>query len=111
MTTKKNLIYFISAALIISCAVFFYQHGRPAREEQVLLKVAPIQTVYGWGYNILANDKLYIHQEYIPAISGKKGFQSKADALKVGNLVVSKISSNQRPTISEAELKQLGIIQ
>jgi len=57
----------------------------------------------------LADDKIYIKQEFIPGVPGKLGFKSAEDALKVGNLVVKKISSNQSHTISAGELDSLGI--
>ena len=45
----------------------------------------------------------------MPAVPGKRGFKSEADALMVGKLVVKKITSNQQPTITIRELDSLGV--
>jgi hypothetical protein len=73
------------------------------------LQPKAIQAGNGWGYDILANGKVYIHQEFIPAVPGKLRFSNEADALKVGRRVVDKMSSNQLPSISVEDLKELGI--
>ncbi|MEJ0080719.1 MAG: DUF4907 domain-containing protein [Puia sp.] len=43
------------------------------------------------GYNIIAEGKVHIKQEYMPAVPGKRGFKSAADAMLVGNLVIKKL--------------------
>ena len=64
----------------------------------------------GWGYNIFINERLYIHQPYIPAVGGHKSFESDADALKVAKLVKEKIKNNIiPPTITINELDSLSI--
>jgi hypothetical protein len=67
--------------------------------------------VYGWGYNIIAEKKVYIKQEYMPAVSGKRGFKSANDAMMVGNLVVEKITKSEMPTITIHELDSMGLYQ
>src|SRR5436190_11918288 len=39
-----------------------------------------------YGYDVLADDRLMIHQKSIPAMSGNEGFKTKADASKVAQL-------------------------
>jgi Domain of unknown function (DUF4907) len=111
MTIRKSHIYLIGAALIVSSAVFFYRHRQTSHEGQVLLRAVPIQTPYGWGYNILEDNKIYIHQEFMPGIPGKHGFATKEDAVLVGNRVIEKISSNQMPTMDSSDLRTLGIFK
>src|SRR5690606_40657579 len=36
-----------------------------------------------WGYDILRNNQLFVHQPNIPAISGAKGFNSEEQAISV----------------------------
>ena len=38
---------------------------------------------YTYGYDVLADGRLMIHQKSIPAMAGNEGFKSKADAEKV----------------------------
>lgn len=64
----------------------------------------------GWGYDIYMDDKLYIHQPHIPAISGVQVFSSEADAQSIAGLVVKKINLHvMPPTVTTEELQALGI--
>ncbi|MBY0426967.1 MAG: DUF4907 domain-containing protein [Cytophagales bacterium] len=64
-----------------------------------------------WGYNILINGKLKIHQPNIPGIPGESGFKSKLSALKTAELAIKKIKQGlMPPTISTEELKKLNAI-
>jgi hypothetical protein len=64
-----------------------------------------------WGYDILQNGKIYIHQPHIPGIAGNLGFESEADAQKVAQLVILKIVQQQTPpSISQQELDSLGVL-
>ena len=63
----------------------------------------------GWGYTIGINEKIIIKQTVIPTVSQKRSFESEADALKVGNLVLKRIKQNLSPTISKKDLILLEI--
>ncbi len=66
----------------------------------------------GYGYDILNDGKLYIHQPIIPAISGKQGFKTEADAKRVGEYVKNKIDNGiMPPTLTVDELKKLGVVK
>src|ERR1700681_1218954 len=102
MTIRKTYSLIAIAALLTCFAVIFFSKYK-SQDDKVFIYAEPIQTVYGWGYNIIADGKIHIKQEYMPAAPGKKGFKSAADALLIGNMVIKKISSNQMPTISVRE--------
>ena len=76
----------------------------------MFVQVRAFQTSGGWGYQILADGKSYIKQNFIPAIQGRHSFQTKEQALLVGNKVLEKIEHKQPPAISVAELKEMHII-
>jgi Domain of unknown function (DUF4907) len=110
MTIRGKYSLIAIAALLTSFAViFFSRHNAASQEEKVFIYAEPVQTVYGWGYNIMAGDKVHIKQEYMPAVPGKQGFKSAAEAMMVGNMVVKKITANQLPTITIRELDSLGL--
>ena len=69
------------------------------------------KTADGWGYSILVNNHTFIRQSMIPVIAGQKSFAKEADAKMIGDLVVSKLKSHQKPTIHLEELQQLGITE
>jgi hypothetical protein len=64
-----------------------------------------------WGYDILVNDKLTIHQPSIPSLPGNEGFKTKEGAEKVAKLVIEKMKKGEMPpSIDEKELKKLKAI-
>ncbi|OQP50168.1 hypothetical protein A4D02_27445 [Niastella koreensis] len=64
----------------------------------------------GYGYDIYVNGKLFVHQPFVPGLSGVKGFSRKSDARKVAILVVKKINLGiMPPTIKREELDSLKI--
>jgi hypothetical protein len=64
----------------------------------------------GWGFDILKDGKPMIHQPHIPAVSGTKGFASRAEAEAAGRLMLDKISKGvMPPTVSVEELDSMGI--
>lgn len=63
-----------------------------------------------WGYDVLIDGHIYVHQPSVPAVGGSAGFTSEADAKKVALLVVSKIKQNiLPPSVTPEELKELGV--
>ena len=108
MTIRNKFSLIGITALLICFAVIFF--GRKNRDsEKVFLHATAVQTVYGWGYNIMADSRIYIKQEFIPSIPGKQGFKSSEDALRVANLVIKRISDGQEATITPQDLDSLGV--
>jgi hypothetical protein len=108
MTIRKTYSLIAIAALLICFAVIFFSRYKE-RSQKVFIYAEPVQTVYGWGYNIIASGKVHIKQEYMPAVPGKRGFKSANDAMLVGNLVVNKITENKMPAVTLHELDSLGL--
>ena len=78
-----------------------------------VFKVDSIETngSRGWGYDIMIDNNLYIHQPNIPAIMGNNGFSSEEHARKAGEFVVYKIRKNiMPPTVTPEELDSMGVI-
>jgi hypothetical protein len=108
MTIRKTYSLIAIAALLVCFAVIFFSH-HAGREKEVYIYAEPFHTDYGWGYNILADGKVHIKQQYMPAVPGRRGFKTEADAMMVGHLVVKKITQNQLPTITIHELDSMGL--
>lgn len=74
------------------------------------IKIKIFKTETGWGYDIIINQRLYIHQSNIPALGGNQSFKTNTDAKKVAALVKQKIKNNIiPPTITINELDSLNI--
>ena len=61
----------------------------------------------GWGYDIFRGNNLLIHQQYIPALGGKRGFDTKEQATMVANMVLQKLQQNRLPTVTTFEISQI----
>lgn len=65
----------------------------------------------GFGYNILIDGAIFIHQTSIPAMAGNNAFTTKDKAELVANLMVYKLKNNiMPPSISKQELDSLKIL-
>lgn len=84
-----------------------------AKIETQIFKVDSIEGngTRGWGYNILIDGRLYIHQPNIPAVMGNAGFSSEEKAAKAGSFIVYKIRNNVLPpSVTPEELDSLGVL-
>jgi len=64
-----------------------------------------------WGYDILVDGRMKIHQPSIPGQPGNEGFNTKEKAEKVARLVIKKMKDGEMlPTITAEELKKLKAI-
>lgn len=87
------------------------ENDRRNQIEYTQIKTAVFESQAGWGYEIIIDDKIYIHQSYIPAISGTKSFSSKNDALKVAEYVATKIKKYHKlPSLTYNELDSLNVL-
>ena len=79
------------------------------KSDSLFYKIIKINN--GWGYDIYMNEKIYIHQNCIPAISGYKNFICKEDAEKIAKVIIEKIKNHIiPPSITKDELNKNGII-
>lgn len=105
---KWGLSIVLLAGIIVCVWVGIYRRMQWKKNHfQVELKA--IQTPLGWGYDILMNGHPYIHQDRIPDIRGEHGFQSKEEALAVGQRVYDRLVKEQIPVISIEEMRQLNV--
>jgi hypothetical protein len=64
----------------------------------------------GYGYDILVNDTVFIHQPNIPAISDNIGFPTEAGAKQIANLVITKIRNHEMPpSVTREELVKFSL--
>lgn len=65
----------------------------------------------GFGYNIIEDGKLRIHQTSIPSVAGIRGFSSQEKAMKVAEFVIFKMKNKIfPPTVDRAELDSLQVL-
>ena len=104
--------------LKIICVIVFFLTGfsgkaqeMPAVKKQEITYVIIPAGNNTWGYDILMDKKLTIHQPSIPGVQGEMGFKTKADAEKIAKLVVGKMKKGEMPpNVSIEEMKKLKAI-
>ena len=106
---KKSYILLLASLLLVIAIIGFSAKTDSEHKNMLLVESAPFEVPGGWGYNIMVDHKIFIHQEMIPAIQGNKAFGSKIDAEKVSNLIVHKITSKRMPSVTKSELDSLQI--
>lgn len=97
----------ISVALAVVTGIYTRLHNN--RNDLLKVEVASFRTTEGWGYDIKVDNKIFIHQETIPAIPGERKFLLEQDALKTGNAVMEKLIKGEHPSLSYEEVMALGL--
>ena len=100
---------------MILLGIFFFaasklEWDQGEQSQPLLLRTKVIALDEGYGYQIFNGDILMIHQDFIPALEGKRPFASSKDAKSVANLVKNKILAGQSPRVSLQELYDLDIV-
>jgi hypothetical protein len=95
--------------VIIGTFSYGFYKRKKWRHDHALLELKAIPVKNGWGYDILQDGHAWCHQDYIPAVSGLRVFQTKEDALAAGKIVYDKAIAGQLPDITEAEMRAKGI--
>jgi len=110
MINRQKNFYTIAAFITLFALSYSCNHAAKENTSQGhKLDIAAIQVGNGWGYNILVDNKVYIHQYCIPAVGGNKVFSSKEDALKTARVVVEKMMKGKIPSITRHDLDSLNI--
>lgn len=105
---KWGLSLLMLAAIVVCIGIGVYRRMQ-WKKDHLLVVLKAIRTPGGWGYDILTNGHPYIHQDRIPDIRGEHGFQSKEEALAVGQKVYERLVANQLPIISIEEMRALHV--
>ena len=109
LTMQMIKKYWIYLLLLVSIIFFIYKKFIITSNT---LQVKTFPLPQGWGYDVYKNNKIFIHQEMIPAIEGTKTFVSKEEAERVGELVLTKMKLGKGgglPQVKVAELDSLKI--
>ena len=87
------------------------RQANPYANADLTIRIIP--SVNGtFGYDILLQEKPFVHQPSIPALPGNEGFKTRERAQRVAELVVKKIRSGEiPPTVSVEELNSMGVMK
>jgi hypothetical protein len=71
------------------------------------IKARIFEGLNGWGYDILVDDSLFIHQESVPVKTGSKGFSQKEQAEQTAQIIINKMKRGEHPTVTTFEIEQI----
>ncbi|MBJ2172711.1 DUF4907 domain-containing protein [Aureibaculum sp. A20] len=106
---KKKFFIIGFVILLTTLIVFIVKKNNNFDASSKLYSIETFKVDQGWGYNILQQDKLFIKQNYIPAVKGNHPFFTKNDAYKTAKLVIKRLDKNKLPTITIEDLKHLNV--
>jgi hypothetical protein len=95
----KQFIFFL--VLVLLCAAIF------SCKEQKGLHYQTFQTNRGWGYNVLVNQQILIHQDILPVQGTVQGFASEQQASAAAEIVVERLKNRERPSLTGADLLRI----
>lgn len=113
---KAALLILLSTTLFLACTRKEPQtesnsiKNRPPLATDKSVTISTFEVSGGWGYDILINDTVYIHQNHVPAINGMYVFATESEAFRVADVIAEKINNNIiPPTIDQEEMQALGV--
>lgn len=101
-TIKRHNIFVVGISVIIATGLWIVPS---MRNKQPVFSYKIFKTTPGWGYDILVNDTLQIHQDFMPVLSEKRGFSEQQQAKQAAELVITKLKAGKSPAISRTELE------
>ena len=112
-TIKRNWVYlfFGLSALIFVAGRLRGSDKHGSRTGDLQLTMRTVKTETGWGYDLLLNDTVYIHQDRIPALPGQHSFLCESDARSIGRLALARLKHTRFPVITIAELDSCHILR
>jgi hypothetical protein len=99
--SKKHKLVLLAALMIAAGSTFFLLVIKPAPKEGIYYNV--FKTEHGWGYDVLVNENIVIHQPFEPGKPGNNGFRTKEAAGADAQNVIEKIKSTVNPVNGQKE--------
>ena len=96
-------VWAVAVAMIVTGAVEWVSKQQPGND-WLPIDLHTLKMSDGWGYEVLVDKKIFIHQDCIPAVASFKKFRSESDALLIGQLVLEKIKKAQKPVITQQDI-------
>lgn len=108
--SKKHILVLLAAILIAAGSTIFLLVVQPATSPKGL-SYNCYKTDRGWGYDVLVNDRIIIHQPFVPGKEGLNGFSTEKEAGIDAQTVIEKIKSGEHPLFSQKQLQRPGVLR
>jgi hypothetical protein len=100
---KNKLVIIILGIAVGAAVVYFFQNKKETQQ----LSYQLFKTDKGWGYDILVNKTVYIHQDNVPVINRSKGFDTQQQAQQAAMLVINKVKVKKAPVLDKSEVENI----
>lgn len=97
----------ILVSLAVSAGIWIIATANQRGNKNLRVSYSIFLGSQGWGYDILVNDSVFIHQESVPAMAGEKGFPSKMQAEQAAQLIINKMKRRRLPSVTTFEMEQI----
>lgn len=92
-------------------AVAVKEQRNPYAGAKISIKIIP-SVNKTFGYDILVNERILVHQPNIPAVPGSNGFTTSGSARKVAEFVANKVRKNEMPpSVTIDDLNRMGVLK
>jgi hypothetical protein len=105
--SRKHKLVLLVAILFAAGSTIFLLAKKPAPRQG--LSYSCFKTEHGWGYDVLVNDTIIIHQPFIPGKSGFNGFNTQQEAGADAQSVIEKIKSQEFPLVNHQQLQRPAV--
>lgn len=104
------MVTVLVAVMLSASALMLLLHkkNQPAGND-MRVDLHALKIPQGWGYEVLVDKKVFIHQDCIPAIASFKKFGTEAEALLIGSKVVEKIKKGHNPSVTQQDIRDAHI--
>lgn len=109
--SKRHKLVLLVALLFAAGSTIFLLAKKPAASPQKGLSYNCFKTETGWGYDVLINDQIVIHQPVIPGAQGTSGFSTEQAAGNDAKSVIEKIKSGEFPLFQHQHLQRPGVLR
>jgi hypothetical protein len=104
---RTHKLVLLAAILFAAGSSFFLLYPKQKKG----LHYDTFKTEQGWGYDVLFNERIIIHQPFIPGKSGVNGFDSEKAAGADAQIVIEKIKSGEFPLFGQKPLQRPGVLR
>lgn len=111
MTISKKHKLILLAALLFAAGSTVFMLAFRNSGPKFPLSYKCFKTEQGWGYDVLANNNIIIHQPFIPGQPGGAGFSNEQQAAGAAEFVIEKIKSGEIPAINHQQLQRPGVLR
>lgn len=98
----------LAACLIAAGSTFFLLVLKPAPKQGLHYNVFKAEN--GWGYDVLVNERIFIHQPFIPGKPGNSGYNSKEEAAAGAKTVIESIKSGENPMFGQKKEQRPNVL-